>query len=85
MQCVRYLFEGLFEFSILDKFIGLAKLFTVIPIDALEPNPLGVGGIWFLIGLFCFWKKFHCNIRCPFGNVPFCTDTRSQSITHSPQ
>lgn len=57
VQCVRYLFEGLFEFSILDKFIGLAKLFTVIPIDALEPNPLGVGGIWFLIGLFCFLEE----------------------------
>ena len=63
VQCVRYLFEGLFEFSILDKFIGLAKLFTVIPINALEPNPLGVGGIWFLIGLFCLQMIYYGLLR----------------------
>lgn len=47
----------------MDKFIGLAKLFTVIPIDALEPNPLGVGGIWFLIGLFCLQMIYYGLLR----------------------
>lgn len=62
-QIFMYVWKGIFEFSLTDKLIGFCKLFTIIPVDDPEQNPLGVGAIWFLIGLFCLQMIYYACLQ----------------------
>ena len=54
-----YIIHGEFDFSIKLYLRGFLKLFTIIPLDSTNGNPLEIGAIWFLIGLFCLQMIYY--------------------------
>lgn len=72
-----------YNFSLFLYVRGFLKLFTIIPHDATLPNPLLIGAIWFLLGLFIlqfiyyFLKKY---IYFTFGRLLLCLIISEVSI-----